>query len=212
MQLQKLWSGFTNEQYNYITNIIKNSDAKSICELGTFVGTTAKHIWEHIKNSNKKLYLVDNYLFLPENKRQKFFDAVKHSIDSDTTNIITVLENSHTYRWTQHNFIIFGHHDADHMVPDLNTLMNSDVDYAIIGDGTPKCFQRTKAVYELIANLSGKGLCPQYYLNGLIVLGRKQLECTLPTKEDFLFGHKIKYMPKPKGNYLKAIDELKRIY
>ena len=44
------------------------------------------------------------------------------------------------------------------------------------------------------------------------MLGRKQLECTLPTKEDFLFGHKIKYMPKPKGNYLKAIDELKRIY
>ena len=48
MQLQSLWSGFTNEQYDYITNIIKNSDAKSVCELGTFVGTTAKHIWENI--------------------------------------------------------------------------------------------------------------------------------------------------------------------
>ena len=87
MQLQRLWSGFTNEQYNYITNIIKNSDAKSVCELGTFVGTTAKNIWEHIKDSDKKLYHVDNYLFLQEDKRQKFFDSVKHSIDKNTQNI-----------------------------------------------------------------------------------------------------------------------------
>ena len=58
MQLQSLWSGFTNEQYDYITNIIKNSDAKSVCELGTFVGTTAKHIWENIKNSGKKFPFI----------------------------------------------------------------------------------------------------------------------------------------------------------
>ena len=212
MQLQSLWSGFTNEQYDYITNIIKNSDAKSVCELGTFVGTTAKHIWENIKNSDKKLYLVDNYLFLPEDKRQKFFATVKHSIDKNTQNILTILQSSHEYNWTQHDFIFFGHHDADHMIPDLHTLSFSDVDYAIIGDGIPGCFQRTKAVHEFVANLSGHGLRPQYYLNGLIVVGRKQLECTLPTKEDFFFGHKIKYMPKVKGKYLKALDELKRIH
>ena len=98
------------------------------------------------------------------------------------------------------------------MIPDLHTLSFSDVDYAIIGDGIPGCFQRTKAVHEFVANLSGHGLRPQYYLNGLIVVGRKQLECTLPTKEDFFFGHKIKYMPKVKGKYLKALDELKRIH
>ena len=80
MQLQSLWSGFTNEQYDYITNIIKNSDAKSVCELGTFVGTTAKHIWENIKNSDKKLYLVDNYLFLPEDKRQKFIEKLYRAL------------------------------------------------------------------------------------------------------------------------------------
>ena len=212
MQLQSLWSGFTEEQYKYITNIIKISDAKSVCELGTFVGTTAKHIWDGIKNLDKKLYLVDNYFFLPEQKRQKFFDTVKYSIDKNTQNIIPILQSSHEYNWTQHDFIFFGHHDYNHMIPDLHTLMNSDVDYAIIGDGMPKCFQRTKAVFELLSNLTGKGIRPQYYLNGLIVLGRKTLTCDLPIKEDFLFGHKIKYMPKPKGGYLKAIDELKRIY
>ena len=212
MQLQSLWSGFTEEQYKYITNIIKNSDAKSVCELGTFVGTTAKHIWDGIKNLDKKLYLVDNYFFLPEQKRQKFFDTVKYSIDKNTQNIIPILQSSHEYNWTQHDFIFFGHHDYNHMIPDLHTLMNSDVDYAIIGDGMPKCFQRTKAVFELLSTLTGKGIRPQYYLNGLIVLGRKTLTCDLPIKEDFLFGHKIKYMPKPKGGYLKAIDELKRIY
>ena len=119
MQLQSLWSGFTPQQYDYITNLIKNSDAKTVCELGTFVGTAAKNIWSEIKDTGKKLYLVDNYAFIPENQREKFFKTVKDSIDKDTKNIITVLQSSHDYDWTKHNFIFFGHHDADHMLPDL---------------------------------------------------------------------------------------------
>lgn len=212
MQLQSLWSGYSAQQYDYMTDIIHNSDAKSVCELGTFIGTTAKHIWDKIEGSGKKLYLVDNYMFLPEDKREKFFNVVKRSIEPNTKAIITVLESSHTYDWTQHNFVVFGHHDADHMLPDLEKLIWSDVDYAIIGDGIPNCFQRTKATYELVARMSGKGLHPQYYLNGLIVLGRKKLQCTLPTTEDYFFGHKIKYMPKVAPSYKKAIDEVKRIY
>ena len=212
MQLQSIWSGFSKEQYDYITDIISNSDAKTVCELGTFVGTTAKQIWDKIGHSGKKLYLVDNYTFLPEEKREKFFKTVKQSIDSHTDDIITVLEDSHTYNWQQHNFIIFGHHDAEHMLPDLQKLIFSDVEYAIIGDGIPKCFQRTKATYELVEQMSGHGLRPQYYLNGLIVLGRKELKCTLPTTQDYFFGKEIKYMPKPETSYMKAIDEVKRIY
>lgn len=212
MSLQDLWSGFSDQQYEYITHLISESDARSVCELGTFVGTTAQRIWQKIKHSDKKLYLVDNYMFLPDDKREKFFRAVKHSIDPETKNIIPILEDSHTYNWQQHDFIIFGHHDADHMLPDLHKLIESDVDYAIIGDGVPSCFHRTKATFELIANLTGKGLQPQYYLNGLIVLGRKKLSCTLPTEEDFLFGHSIKFMPKRNKNYRGAIDELRRIH
>ena len=212
MQLQSLWSGFTPQQYDYITNIIKNSDAKTVCELGTFVGTAAQHIWNAIKDTDKKLYLVDNYEFIPEDKREKFFNTVKESIDKETDNIVTILQSSHDYDWTKHNFIFFGHHNAAHMLPDLQTLIFSDVDYAIIGDGIPGCFQRTKATFEYISQMTGKGLYPQYYLNGLIVLGRKELECTLPTEQDYFFGQKIKYMPKAPGSYLKAVDELKRIY
>jgi hypothetical protein len=212
MHLQDTWTGFSTDQYKYITNIIENSDAKSVCELGTFVGTTAKHIWESIKDSGKKLYLVDNYMFLPEDRRQKFFSAVKHSIDPTTKDIIPVLESSHTYDWTQHDFVFFGHHDADHMLPDLEKLMNSDVQYAIIGDGMPGCFRRTKAVFEFLSARSNYGFEAQYYLNGLIVIGRKKLECILPTTPDSLFGHSIKYIPKTKSNYEKAIDELRRIY
>ena len=143
MHLQDFWSGFTKEQYNYITNIVSNSDADTVCEIGTFVGTTAKHVWNKIKDTNKKLYLVDNYLFLDEAKRNKFFNLVKHSIDPNTQNIITVLQDSHTYDWTNHDFVIFGHHDSDHMLPDFERLLQSDVKYAIIGDGIPKCFERT---------------------------------------------------------------------
>ena len=34
----------------------------------------------------------------------------------------------------------------------LEKLMNSDVQYAIIGDGIPGCFQRTKAVFEFLSD------------------------------------------------------------
>ena len=112
MHLQDIWTGFSDQQYKYITNIIQNSDANSVCEIGTFVGTTAKHIWGGIKGSGKKLYLVDNYMFLPEDKRQKFFSAVKHSIDPKTKDIVTILEDSHSYKWTNHDFVFFGHRCA----------------------------------------------------------------------------------------------------
>ena len=55
MQLQRIWSGFSEEQYEYITDIVANSDAKSVCEIGTFVGTTAQKIWENKRFGQKTL-------------------------------------------------------------------------------------------------------------------------------------------------------------
>ena len=66
-------------------------------------------------------------MFLPEDKRQKFFSAVKHSIDPETKDIVTILEDSHSYKWTKHDFVFFGHHDADHMLPDLKKLINKSI-------------------------------------------------------------------------------------
>jgi hypothetical protein len=212
MQLQDIWGGFNSDQYRYIVDIIKHSDAKSICEIGTFVGTTAKHVWEGIRETGKTLYLVDNYKFIPKDKREKFFKTVKHSIDNSTQDIITVLEDSHEYNWTQHNFVIFGHHDGDHMIPDFERLIDSDVDYALIGDGMPRCFQRTKTIFEFLSSRSNNGYKVKYYLDGLMVVGKKDLECTLPTTDAVLFGDNVKVMPKTEGNYLKALNELKRIY
>lgn len=211
MELQKIWSGFSDEQYRYIADIIANSDAKTICELGTFVGTTAKKIWERIKHTDKELFLVDNYMFLPEEKRQKFFNMVSYSIDPNTSKIKTVLESSHSYDWDQHDFVIFGHHDADHMLPDLKKLMHSNVSYAIIGDGVPGCFRRTKAIFEFLASETNYGFTLQYYINGLIVIGRKELSCSLPTIEGSLFSQNVRYTQPTKTTYSKAIDELKRI-
>ena len=211
MKLQNLWDGFSEQQYEYITDIIKNSDAESVCELGTFVGTTAKRIWNSIKHTDKKLFLVDNYLFLPQAKRQTFFNYVKKSIDPNTSKIKTVLESSHSYDWGQHDFVFFGHHDADHMLPDLKKLLDSSVSYAIIGDGVAGCFRRTKAIFEFLASETNYGFTPQYYINGLIVIGRKELSCGLPTVKGSLFSQNIRYTQPTKTTYSKAINELKRI-
>ena len=122
MQLQTLWAEFSTKQLDYITNIIKNSDAKSICELGTFDGTSAKHIWDGIKDTDKKLYLVDNYFFLPKKYRWHFFNTIKNSIDKDTKNIIPILQSSHKYDWTQHVIFVLGREKLNCTLPTKNKL------------------------------------------------------------------------------------------
>ena len=209
MQLQTLWSEFSTKQLDYITNIIKNSDAKSICELGTFVGTSAKHIWDGIKDTDKKLYLVDNYLFLPKKYRWAFFNTIKNSIDKDTKNIIPILQSSHKYNWTQHDFVIFGHHDYDHMLPDFNILLQSDVKYAII-DINSKCFDRFNLLLHSVVTQESN-LKLQYYIDGIFVLGREKLKCTLPTKNKLFFHRQIKCMPKGTGTYLQAIKNIQNM-
>ena len=69
---------------DYMTNIMAMSDAKSVCYIGPFLGGTADVIWKKIKPLGKELYLVDNYLFIPESKREHFFSKVKDQIDPDS--------------------------------------------------------------------------------------------------------------------------------
>jgi hypothetical protein len=98
------------------------------------------------------------------------------------------------------------------MIPDFERLIDSDVDYALIGDGMPRCFQRTKTIFEFLSSRSNNSYKVKYYLDGLMIVGKKDLECTLPTTDAVLFGDNVKVMPKTEGNYLKALNELKRIY
>ena len=67
--LEKIWNQFSPKQLDYLVNIVKNSDAKTVCEIGTFTGSVARPLWKGIKGSGKELYLVDNYHFLPEKIR-----------------------------------------------------------------------------------------------------------------------------------------------
>ena len=90
MNLENIWLQWSNRQLNYVIDIIKNSDAESICEIGSFVGSVARPLWNGIKDTNKKLYLVDNYHFLPEKARESFFKFVKKSI-GNSEKIHTIL-------------------------------------------------------------------------------------------------------------------------
>ena len=80
MKLEGLWDQFTKRQFDYLGNIIYRSNAKSICDIGSFAGSVARAIWRAIKVSDKELYLLDNYAFLPEKERELFFKAVKKTV------------------------------------------------------------------------------------------------------------------------------------
>ena len=111
MKLEGLWNQFTKRQFDYLGNIIYRSNAKSICAIGSFAGSVARAIWKAIKVSDKELYLLDNYAFLPEALREPFFKAVKKTV-GDSDRIHTVLESSHVYDWTQHDFVILNKADV----------------------------------------------------------------------------------------------------
>ena len=79
MKLDGLWDQFSKRQFDYLGNIIYRSNAKSICDIGSFAGSVGRAVWKTIKVSDKELFLLDNYAFLPEALREPFFKAVRTS-------------------------------------------------------------------------------------------------------------------------------------
>ena len=202
MILEGLWNQFSNRQFDYLGNIVYKSKAKSICDVGAFAGSVSRAIWKAIKVSDKELYMLDNYKFLPEGLRESFFKAVKKTV-GDNDRIHTILENSHTYDWTQHDFIIFSHADYNHFKPDFDKLIKSDVKWVAL-ELPLNCFERTSTMLGAIKN---KELTPRYYIDGMIICG-EATPCTLPTESGELLGHKIQWVKKRKGSYVKAVEDI----
>lgn len=210
MILEKIWNQFSPKQLEYLVNIVENSDAKTVCEIGTFTGSVARPLWKSLQHTDKELYLVDNYHFLPENMRNSFFQFVKKSM-GDSDRIHTILKNSHEYEWNKHDFIIFDHENLEHMVPDIETAIHSNVKYlAVYID--EMSINRTAMIFEAIAD---NQLIPQYYLNGLFICGKKKLKCDFDMSEAQIFGNTVKYLPTPfehhhklKGTFDKAKQEI----
>tara|TARA_Y100000590_G_scaffold467399_1_gene646185 strand:- start:4374 stop:4994 length:621 start_codon:yes stop_codon:yes gene_type:complete len=206
MRVDGIWNQFSERQFDYLENIISNSSAKSICDIGAFAGSVSRCVWKAIKNSDKELYMLDNYEFLPEKLREPFFKTVKKTI-SDSNKVHTILEDSHKYNWTQHDFVIFSHADYTHFKPDFDRLIKSKVKWVAL-DVPMGCFKRTTTMLDAIKN---KNLTPQYYVDGMIICG-KPTPCTLPTEDGELLGHKVQWVQKKKGSYVKALEKIAKTF
>jgi len=203
MNLEKIWQQFTQRQFDYLGNIIYQSKAKSICDIGCFAGSVGRAVWKAIKVSDKELYLLDNYAFLPEAFRQPFLKAVKKTI-SNSDRIHTLLEDSHEYDWTQHDFVIFSHADIGHMEKDFELLLTSKVKWVALDLSSTNCLQRFSLILD---GINDKKITPQYYVDGMIICG-EPTPCTLPTESGKFLGHKIRYVKKKKGSYNKAVEDI----
>jgi len=202
MDIENIWQQFTKRQFEYLSDIVSHSNAKTVCEIGVFCGSVARAIWKGMENSDKELYLIDNYSFLPEKFRKPFFKMIKKTISSNDR-IHTLLEDSHKYDWTKHDFIIFSHADYDHMKNDFDKLLTVNVKTVAL-DIPFGCFKRTTTILEA---LKDKKLRPQYYIDGMLICGQ-MTHCSLPTEEGTLLGNPIRYVKKKKGSYQTAIDKI----
>ena len=153
MKLENIWQQFTQRQFDYLGNIIYRSKAKSICDIGCFAGSVGRAVWKAIKVSDKELYLLDNYAFLPEAFRQPFLKAVKKTV-GDSDRIHTILESSHVYNWTQHDFVIFSQADIDHFRPDYEKLIQSNVKWVALDLSSTNCLQRFSIILDGIKDNS----------------------------------------------------------
>ena len=203
MKLDGLWDQFSKRQFDYLGNIIYRSNAKSICDIGSFAGSVARAVWKTIKVSDKELYLLDNYAFLPEALREPFFKAVKKTV-GDSDRIHTVLESSHVYDWTQHDFVIFSQADIEHFKPDFEKLIQSNVKWVALDLSSTYCLQRFSTILN---GINDKKITPQYYVDGMIICG-EPTPCTLPTESSEFLGHKIQFAKKKKGAYIQAIEDI----
>jgi hypothetical protein len=202
MKIDTLWSQFSDRQFRYLANVIEHTGDGSICEIGAFAGSVARAIWPAAKIKNRSLYLVDNYLFLPEKLRLPFFKMVKKTVSEDDR-IHLILEDSHQYDWSAHDFIIFSHADYDHMAKDFKTLINLK-NKSVALDLTLNCMQRTNLVLSAIKESI---LIPKFYIDGLLICG-DDVECTLPLDHGDFLGHPVRYASKQKGSYNKAINQI----
>tara|TARA_R110001632_G_scaffold151988_1_gene269632 strand:- start:79 stop:699 length:621 start_codon:yes stop_codon:yes gene_type:complete len=202
MILEGLWNQFSKKQFDYLGNIVYRSKAKAICDVGAFAGSVSRAIWKAIEISDKELYMLDNYAFLPEGLRESFFTAVKKTVGNNDR-IHTILESSHTYDWTQHDFIIFSPADYNHFKPDFAKLIKSNVKWVAL-DLSLNCFQRASAMLNAIKN---KELTPRYYIDGMIICG-EATPCSLPTSSGEFLGHKIQWADKPRGAYVDAVENI----
>ena len=55
MKIEALWNQFSRRQFKYLGNIVANSDAKTVCDIGAFAGSVSRCLWEHIKDTDKEL-------------------------------------------------------------------------------------------------------------------------------------------------------------
>ena len=95
---------------------------------------------------------------------------------------------------------------VDDIAKDSN-LSPEAVKYAII-DLTPTCIDRFELLLSSVITKESN-LQLQYYIDGIFVLGREELKCTLPTKNKLFLHQQIKYAPKKSGGYIEAIKTIK---
>ena len=66
MRVDGIWNQFSERQFDYLENIISNSSAKSICDIGAFAGSVSRCVWkainEYFITDKKEKILTKNYI------------------------------------------------------------------------------------------------------------------------------------------------------
>lgn len=195
-----IWKQFTNQQDEYLGNIIKLSPAKSVCEVGSFIGSVSRTIWRNIKHTDKTLTMVDNLHFLPERLQDKFFAFIKKTVSSDPR-VQTVLSDSKNYDFTQHEFVVHSHENIQHMKQDWEKIVKCK--WGVLEIST-NCFERTSFVLDAIRR---DEITPRYYINGVLVFG-DPTPCDLPVQKGELLGRPVMFAPKREGTYTDAVKRI----
>lgn len=187
----------SQQQINYLGTVIReNGHLQNIVEIGLGSGGVAEGVWQHIHSTDKKLLSIDAFFFLPENVRQKHGDSVIKGIKNYNENIQFLLADSISYEWQKNDLVISSHEDSEHFLRDWEKFCKDQGSVScIVMDINEHCGVRFFKMLEILKD-PPHGFSLDLYVDGMLFLSKKPLQCSLPTNVGTLYERTCRCAPK----------------
>ena len=204
---------WSERQIEYLATIMKeNSVIRSTIEIGAGSGGVAEQIWKHIHHTGKVFHAIDTYYFIPRPHREKFAKQIRDMMPHKNDNFQLRVEDSQDGKWKTFDMMISSHEDGDHFEQDWSLFEQAPGDlHTVVLDINPHCGQRFSRTTDILLT-PPHGFDNMIYIDGMVVMSKHLLECSLPLSPGTMLGRKFLYAPKRATNMQAHQQHLNRLF
>lgn len=204
---------WSERQTEYLATIMKeNIVIRSTIEIGAGSGGVAEQIWKHIHHTGKVFHAIDAYYFIPRPHREKFAKQIRDMMPHKNDNFQLRVEDSQLGKWKTYDMMISSHEDGDHFEQDWSSFEQAPGDlHTVVLDINPHCGQRFSRMTDILLT-PPHGFDNMIYIDGMVVMSKHLLECSLPLLPGTMHGRKFLYAPKRATRIQAHQQQLNRLF